>query len=130
MLSECSPPVFHLDVDEGEGGPRRDVEDAVGESAPRHDGGAGTGRHDRHLAGSDIEVAGKDKVAAAASIGKLVANIRTGTPEIKATALRVLGKAGDAALEQVALIAEQAKDPDSIVRTLCDALPTSRAGRS
>jgi len=54
--------------------------------------------------------------AVEASITPLVKQIRTGTIEIKAAALRVLGKAGDAALEQVALITEQAKDPDSIVR--------------
>ena len=46
----------------------------------------------------------------------LVKQIRTGTIEVKAAALRVLGKAGDAALGQIALITEQAKDPDSVVR--------------
>ena len=63
-----------------------------------------------------IEDAGKDKATVEASIEPLVNQIRTGAIEVRAAALRILGKAGVAALPQVPLILEQAKDPDSIVR--------------
>jgi hypothetical protein len=45
-----------------------------------------------------IEDSGQNKAAVEASITALVKQIRTGTIEIKAASLRVLGKAGDAAL--------------------------------
>jgi HEAT repeat protein len=51
-----------------------------------------------------------------ASIGGLAKQIRTGTIEVKAAALRVLGNAGSTALEQLPLIVEQAGDPDSVIR--------------
>ncbi len=61
-----------------------------------------------------IEDAGKNKATAEASVASLVKQIRTGTPETKAAALRVLGKAGDAAVEQLSVITDQAKAPDSL----------------
>ena len=63
-----------------------------------------------------IEEVGKNQAAVEANIAAVLKQIRTGTIEIKASALRVLGKAGKAALEQLPLITENAKDPDSTVR--------------
>ena len=63
-----------------------------------------------------IEEVGKNQAAVEANIAAAVKQIRTGTIEIKASALRVLGKAGKAALAQLPLITENAKDPDSTVR--------------
>ena len=63
-----------------------------------------------------IEEAGNYKAAVEDRIEGIAKHIRTGTTEVKASALRVLGKGGNAALTQLALVVEQAKDPDSIVR--------------
>jgi len=65
---------------------------------------------------SIIEEACKSKGVANTFIEALLRQIQNGTPEVQATALRVLGKAGDAGLARVPLVVERAGSADSIVR--------------
>jgi HEAT repeat protein len=63
-----------------------------------------------------VEEVGKDKATTEAIVPYLVRRVRIGLPEVKPVAMRVLGKAGEAALPEVPFILEHAKDADSAMR--------------